>query len=236
MTTDTPHNEGTPHAVWSSLEDIAHFFDDDDPEEEMDWDQPRSLTPSDLHDEAAKLHVHAAARRVALSPMPKVLEEVPQHLLLPAEGDPEMWAMRVKPKCESDLVYQIATCCLTGNPSRRPKIVSVFTRPGILGWIFVEGQSSGVVTAVHGLITVYREKWLVPLEQHVTLLSPRNPLSQPVRKGEWVRCLHGLYHGDIGLICGRDGHSNNEVIVVFIPQIPEKASRSKHKRPAHPEP
>ncbi|KAF8267702.1 hypothetical protein EI94DRAFT_1801345 [Lactarius quietus] len=138
-------------------DELAHFFDDDDPEEEMDWDRPRSLTPSDLHDEAAKMHACAAARRVALSLMPEVPEEVPHHLLLPAEGNPEMWAVRVKPERKSDL-------------------------------------------------------------------------------GEWVRCLHRLYRGDIGLICGHDGHSDNEVITAFVPRIPEKASRSKRKRPAHLEP
>ncbi|KAF8258743.1 hypothetical protein EI94DRAFT_1707713 [Lactarius quietus] len=217
-------------------DELARFFDDDDPEEEMDWDWPRSLTPSDLHDEAAEMRARAAARRAALSPMPEVPEEVPHHLLLPAEGNPEMWAVRIKPERESDLVYQIATLCLTGNPSRQPNIASVFARPGILGWIFIEGQPIDVTGAVHSLVTVYREQWLVPPEQHLTLLSRRSPLSRTIREGEWVRCLHGLYRGDIGLVCGHNGHSNNEVIVAFVPRIPEKASGSKRKRLASPEP
>ncbi|KAF8263266.1 hypothetical protein EI94DRAFT_1704129 [Lactarius quietus] len=181
---DTPHNKGTPHAVWSLLEitefldleatidneeeeedndndnELAHFFDNNDLEE-MDWDQPRSLTPLDLHDKATELRAHTTARRAALLPMPEVPEEVTQHLLLPMEGNPEMWAVYIK---------------------------------------------------------------LVPPEQHATLLSPQNPLSQPICEGKWVQCLHR-----------HNGHSNNEVIVTFIPQIPKKASRSKCKRPAHPE-
>ena len=54
------------------------------------------LTPSDLNDEAADLRSFAATRRAFQSPMPKVPEDVPQHFLLPAQGDPELWAVRVK--------------------------------------------------------------------------------------------------------------------------------------------
>ncbi|KAF8256614.1 hypothetical protein EI94DRAFT_1710776 [Lactarius quietus] len=114
---------------------LAHFFDDDDLEEEMDWDWTSGAI--------------ANARGARGSP---------QHLLLSAEGGPKMWAVHIKPEHESDLVYQITTLCLTRNPFQQLNIMLVFAHPGILGWIFIEGQSSDVATAIHGLITVYHEK------------------------------------------------------------------------------
>ena len=62
----------------------------------MGSQQPRLLTPSDLNDEAANLRAFAATRRAAQSPMPEVPESVQELLLLPAQGDPELWAVRVK--------------------------------------------------------------------------------------------------------------------------------------------
>lgn len=103
----------------------------------------------------------------------------------------------------------------------------------------MEGRPCDVADAVRDLVTVYSSKrWLVPPEERKTLLSPRNPLSRRICKGEWVRCRHGLYRGDIGLVCGRDPFSDTEVIVAFIPRIPDKGSSSvrKRKRSARPEP
>ena len=62
----------------------------------MDWQWPRSLTLSDLNDEATNLRASAAARRAAQVPLHEVLEDLPQHFLLPAQGDPELWAVHVK--------------------------------------------------------------------------------------------------------------------------------------------
>ena len=103
----------------------------------------------------------------------------------------------------------------------------------------MEGRPCDVTDAVRGLVTVYNSKrWLVPPEERKTLLSPRNPLSSSICEGEWVRCRHGLYRGDIGLVCGRDPFSETEAIVAFIPRIPDKGSSSvpKRKRLARPEP
>ena len=50
----------------------------------------------DFNDEATELRALAAARRAVRSPMPEVPEYLPQHFLLPAQGDPELWAVRVK--------------------------------------------------------------------------------------------------------------------------------------------
>ena len=53
-----------------------------------------------------------------------------------------------------------------------------------------------------------------------------------------MRCRHGLYRGDIGLVCERDKSSEAELIVAFLPRIPDKPTSStpKRKRPTRPEP
>jgi hypothetical protein len=77
---------------------IAKFLDDDIEEIESGWERPRSVTPSELQDETAGLLARAAARRANKAPRPEDEDEDEnaQHLLLPAKGDPEMWAVRVK--------------------------------------------------------------------------------------------------------------------------------------------
>ena len=79
-----------------SNQHIADFLNNDIEESEMDWQWPRSLTLSDLNDEATDLCASAATRQAAQVPLHEVLEDLPQHFLLPAQGDPELWAVRVK--------------------------------------------------------------------------------------------------------------------------------------------
>ena len=104
--------------------------------------------------------------------------------------------------------------------------------------MFIEGRPCDVADAVRDLVTVYRRRILVPPEERSTLLSIRNPLHQDIPEGEWVRCRHGLYRGDVGLVCARDESSEAELIVAFLPRIPDKSTRSapKRKRPTRPEP
>ena len=99
--------------------------------------------------------------------------------------------------------------------SPQPAITSVFSRPGIPGVIFIEGQPCDVVDAVRGLVTVYRQRRLVPLEECLRLLTFRDPLYREFRNGEWVRCRHRLYRDNIGLICEHDNSSEAELIVAF---------------------
>ena len=121
--------------------------------------------------------------------------------------------------------------------SPRPAIASAFSRPGIPGVIFIEGRPCDVADAVRGLVTVYRQRRLVPPEERSRLLTFQDPLYREFRDGEWVRCRHGLYRDDIGLVCEHDNSSEAELIVAFIPRIPEHSgSAQKRKRPGRPEP
>ncbi len=134
---------------------------------------------------------------------------------------------------------QIGRRTILGDSSRRPDIASVFARPAIPGYIFLEGSLFEVGRAVQDLVTVFNHiaPRLVPLEQRVALLSPRNPLSRPIKEGQWVRCLHGLYRGDIGFVCGHDPTRDAETVVALAPRIPEKTTRTaKRKKRARPEP
>ena len=58
--------------------------------------RPRSLTPVNYHEEAEELRALADATRAPRAPRLDGHKGVPQHLLVPAQGDPDMWAVRVK--------------------------------------------------------------------------------------------------------------------------------------------
>ena len=106
---------------------------------------------------------------------------------------------------------------MDNDQSPQPAIMSAFSQPRIPGVIFVEGRPCDVADAVCDLVTVYRQRWLVPPEEQSTLLSFCNPLYQEILVGEWVHCRYGLYHGAIGLVCEHDNSSEAELIVAFIP-------------------
>ena len=74
----------------------AKFLNDEEEDDDEDWRRPMLPRPSDVSDEVADLRASATARRAAHSPMPEVPESVPRHFLLPAQGDPDIWAVRVK--------------------------------------------------------------------------------------------------------------------------------------------
>ena len=65
-----------------------------------------SPRPSDVNDEAADLRASAAARRVAQVPLHKISDDLPRHFLLPAQGNPDLWAVRVKVRCTFQIHIQ----------------------------------------------------------------------------------------------------------------------------------
>ena len=112
-------------------------------------------------------------------------------------------------------------------------ITTAFAREGILGLVFLEGELPEVAKAVCGIYNVLSKfpPCLVPLEQHVALLTPHNPLSGPIKVGHWVKCLHSLYCNDVGFVCGSHPHQDAETIVTLIPWIPKKTDQTaKWKR------
>ncbi|KAI9445702.1 hypothetical protein BJY52DRAFT_1194142 [Lactarius psammicola] len=218
-------------------EELAdNFFNDD--ETGSDWGS-RLTSPAPIDFTQEILEIRAGIARGSTRTTVYHDKEVPRHYLVPREYDPHMWSVRVKPGFESSLVMQIGRRAVLGDQSCRPDIASVFARAGIPGHIFLEGTLPEVSRAVRGLVTVFNHvaPRLVPLEQRVALLSPHNPLSRPIKEGQWVRCLYGPYRDDIGFVCGHDPSRDAETIVALVPRIPEKTTRTaKRKKVARPEP
>jgi hypothetical protein len=133
---------------------------------------------------------------------------------------------------ETSLIYQIYRWA-TDEQSLRPHIVSAFARDGLPGYIFVEAQRDELMAVMVTLVTILKsEPYLVPSEHRVALLKPRSGL---IQEGEWVRCLQGLYRGDYGFVCGYSPLSELDLLVAFVPRIPEPSPRStKRKRVARP--
>ncbi|KAH9025740.1 hypothetical protein EDB85DRAFT_2149581 [Lactarius pseudohatsudake] len=209
-------------------EEIDQFLNNDGEEAVLDWgSRLTSPTPTDFTAEALEIRAGIAQRSTCTSVRHD--EEVPRHYLVP---------FCVKPGHESNLVMQIAQRTSLGDKPPVADIASVFTRAGIPGLIFLEGNLTKVTHTVQGLVTIFIHlaPFLVPLEQHVALLSPCNPLSCPIKAGQWVRCLHRLYHNDLGFVCEHDPSRDAETIVALVPRIPEKTTRTaKWKKVAQPE-
>jgi hypothetical protein len=96
--------------------------------------------------------------------------------------------------------------------------------------------------AISKLVTVVpnSRQWLITLKQHVTLLNSYNPMSCAIKEGEWVQVKYGLYHNDVGFVCGHCDSSDLDIIVALIPWIATKSEWhraghiGKRKRPIRP--
>ncbi|KAI9428798.1 hypothetical protein H4582DRAFT_2090968 [Lactarius indigo] len=162
-------------------EELDLFFNDDVEEATSDWGS-RLTSPAPTNFTKQTLEMRAGVTRRSTHAAANYDEGVPRHYLVPREHDPHLWSVRVK----SNLVMQITRRASLGD---KPGVASVFARAGIPGFIFLEGNLSDVTRTVRGLVTVFTRlaPCLVPLEQRVALLSPRNPLSHPTEEGQWVR-------------------------------------------------
>ncbi|KAI9429109.1 hypothetical protein H4582DRAFT_2090057 [Lactarius indigo] len=181
-------------------EELDLFFNDDVEEATSDWGS-RLTSPAPTNFTKQTLEMRAGVTRRSTHAAANYDEGVPRHYLVPREHDPHLWSVRVKvhgpashftrshtfyPGHESNLVMQITRRASLGD---KPGVASVFARAGIPGFIFLEGNLSDVTRTVRGLVTIFTRlaPCLVPLEQRVALLSPRNPLSRPTEEGQWVR-------------------------------------------------
>ncbi|KAH9982574.1 hypothetical protein BGW80DRAFT_1263871 [Lactifluus volemus] len=149
------------------------------------------------------------------------VDVVPQHLLVPTDSDPGIWAVRVKLGFESSLVLQLFRRC---TRLERLDVTSIFARDGIPGYVFLEGSLPAVGRALSGLVTVlaHHSPRLVPIEERTALLSSRNTLACSIQEGQWVRINYGLYRGDIGFVCGSRDSSDLDIVVALVPRIPVK--------------
>ena len=89
--------------------------------------------------------------------------------------------------------------------------------------------------AVKGFVTV-RDKqpqFIAPTE-YVGILSSRPLSSTRIEIGQWVRCLAGRYRNNVGYVYKTDISSEWNVVVVFVPRIPQLGG--KQKRDGRPTP
>ncbi|KAH9010589.1 hypothetical protein EDB84DRAFT_1445611 [Lactarius hengduanensis] len=209
-------------------EQLNHFFDRDNEEGDPGWERQRSPMPSSNREaaelQASELATLATAMTGKSAYTPRYSndqKDIPQHFCVPAQGDPGMWSVCVKPDLESSLVWQIAQAIM-GNPPAG--IASIFSCPGISGYIFVKGLLPDVMHAIQHLGTRMQPK-LVPPEDRVTLLSPWILQPHRIHEGEWVHCF----------VCGHDPTRDEGMIVALVPCIPEQTNRpQKRKRVLQP--
>ena len=72
------------------------MLDDDLKESEAGWARTWSVTPLELYKEARDLCAQATTAKMDHASRKDDIEVVPQHLLMPAQGDLEIWAVCVK--------------------------------------------------------------------------------------------------------------------------------------------
>ncbi len=119
-----------------------------------------------------------------------------------------------------------------------PGITSAFTLSSVPGYVFIEAFNIREAQhAVKGLVTV-RDKQpqvILPTE-YIGILSSQPHSSARIEVGQWVRCIAEQYCDDVGYVYQSNVSKSNqwEVIVVFMPQIPQ--SGSKQKRDGRPAP
>jgi hypothetical protein len=100
--------------------------------------------------------------------------------------------------------------------------------------VFIEAfDVKAACHAVKGFVTVrdQRPQFIAPTEYTGTL-SSRPPFPSRIEIGQWVQCLAGRYRDDVGYVYETNVSSEWNVVVVFVPRIPQ--SRGKRKRDGRP--
>jgi transcription elongation factor SPT5 len=147
---------------------------------------------------------------------------VPKRLLLPSVDDPSIWAVKVRPGKEREIVFNLIKR-IEERPtnSRNPiRIMSAFERGGTMsGYVYVEGRKQAdVIDALDGLSNAYvRSKMiLIPVKEMPDLL--RVTKSEQLVPGGWVRIKRGKYQGDLAQI--EEVETNGlEVTVRLVPRL-----------------
>ncbi|KAL1961061.1 hypothetical protein VTO42DRAFT_4949 [Malbranchea cinnamomea] len=167
---------------------------------------------------------------------------VPKRLLLPSVDDPSIWAVKVRPGKEREVVFNLMKRVEERPPgSRNPiRIFSAFERGGTMsGYVYVEARrQADVVDALDGLSNAYvRSKMtLIPVKEMPDLLRVNK--SEELVPGAWVRIKRGKYQGDLAQV--EEVETNGlDVTVRLVPRLDyglnEDSSApngdSKRKRP-----
>ncbi|KAH9047109.1 hypothetical protein EDB84DRAFT_1435148, partial [Lactarius hengduanensis] len=187
----------------------------------------------DLQDEATR--IVATARNNTRSSY-TTFEDIPLPFRVPRSTDPSIWSVRVKLGRETDVVFQICRRCLAPSEIHPPAIASAFALSSIPGYVFIEAFDVREVRHVVKGLVIIRDKqpqFIAPTE-YVGILSHRHNWSAGMEVGQWVRCIAGRYRDDVGYLYESDISIQGDVVVIFVPRIPQ--SGGKRKRGGRPAP
>ncbi|KAH9016014.1 hypothetical protein EDB85DRAFT_2156270 [Lactarius pseudohatsudake] len=163
-------------------------------------------------------------------------EDIPLPFRVPRSTDPSIWSVRVKLGRETDVVFQICRRCLAPSEIHPPAIASAFALSSIPGYVFIEAFDVREVRHVVKGLVIIRDKqpqFIAPTE-YVGILSHRHKRSAGMEVGQWVRCIAGRYRDDVGYLYESDISIQGDVVVIFVPRIPQ--SGGKRKRDGRPAP
>ncbi|KAH9021944.1 hypothetical protein EDB85DRAFT_2152037 [Lactarius pseudohatsudake] len=167
----------------------------------------------DLQDEATR--IVATARNNTRSSY-TTFEDIPLPFRVPRSTDPSIWSVRVKLGRETDVVFQICRRCLVPSEIHPPAIAEV--RHVVKGLVIIRDK---------------QPQFIAPTE-YVGILSHRHNRSAGMEVGQWVRCIAGRYRDDVGYLYESDISIQGDVVVIFVPRIPQ--SGGKRKRGGRPAP
>lgn len=128
---------------------------------------------------------------------------VSQKLLMPSINDPPIYAIRVNPGREKDLVRKLyekkRTLARKGAPL---DILTIFQRDSFRGYIYIEAtKPEAIERALNGVPGVYlRNRLLVPVREYPDLLKQVKSTDVELVPGIYVRLTRGKYKGDLAIV------------------------------------
>lgn len=128
---------------------------------------------------------------------------VSQKLLMPSINDPSIYAIRVSPGKEKELVRKLYKKKRTLERQGTPlDILTVFQRDAFTGYIYIEAKRPDAIDrALEGMVNVFmRDKLLVPVKEYPDLLKQVKTTDVEVVPGIYVRIKRGAYKGDLAIV------------------------------------
>jgi transcription elongation factor SPT5 len=173
----------------------------------------------DAEKQAAALREKYGRNRTAVTEV----SAIPQHLLLPSVDDPTIWAVKVKPGKEAEIVNLIMKRFVERMHTREPlRISAAFGRAGssMSGYIYVEArQQADVYAATDDVSFCYPRTMcsIIPINEMPDLLRTTPP--KPIEPGMWVRIKRpAKYAGDLAQVEEVEDNGS-DVTLKIIPRI-----------------
>ncbi|KAJ1850919.1 transcription elongation factor spt5, partial [Coemansia sp. RSA 2703] len=127
-------------------------------------------------------------------------EWTPQRLLIPGISDPHLWMAKCVPGKERDVVFAAARRVFEWA-GKFGGVLSVFSRDGLSGYVYVEAHSAAdAQAALEGIGGAFAARvTLVPIGDMVDVVRIRSQAAR-LNPGAWVRVRRGNYAGDLAQV------------------------------------